>query len=65
MGSISPFEWSLLLLFGAGAGFIGSGLGVIIATYRRPSARSGWNTLLVSVAMGIGIIFVAWYKANV
>ena len=58
-------SFAILLLFGAGAGFIGSGIGMAIAAYRRPSRRSAINSTILSVIVGILIITLAVYYMKV
>ncbi len=59
---VDEFRLASVLMIAVGAGFIGSGIGVAIATHRKPTVRSGWNSTIVSALVGLAIIGFALYR---
>ena len=63
MNGVDGFRLASVLMIAVGAGFIGSGIGIAIATHRKPTVRSGWNSTIISTIVGLGIIAFAVYRA--
>ena len=63
MNGVDGFRLASVLMIAVGAGFIGSGIGIAIATHRKPTVRSGWNSTIISTIVGLGIIGFAVYRA--
>lgn len=59
---VDEFRLASVLMIAVGAGFIGSGIGMAIATHRKPTIRSGWNSTVVSTIVGVAIIAFALYR---
>ena len=62
MSGVDGFRLASVLMIAIGAGFIGSGLGIAIATHRKPSVRSGWNSTIVSTVVGVALVVFALYR---
>ena len=63
MNGVDGFRLASVLMIAIGAGFIGSGVGIAIATHRKPTVRSGWNSTIISTIVGVSIIAFAVYRA--
>ena len=62
MNDVDMFRLASTALIAAGAGFIGSGIGIAMATHRRPSHHSGWTSTVLSIVVGAVLIAFAIYR---